>query len=280
MPFPKPLTALLAALVAGCSAPAQKSVAESPPGPCGAIVDFTDPEGIWEVELGKHRFCLPNRLFNGAYGPWGKGDDVGFVLDWPSLTPLPFRFDMYKDNNRFLTTLRIRMTYPSRLTDEQIRTFPRSWIEPFDPTNPEQRANPAENLDLRIKGDPVHGLVPYYTDFKALKHYYQKLYGPDTRAGEPQSSMSTDWFIDMGDGGIPRTVLKCSPSVIRDGVRMEGGRMFELRDVFFRATCDHYFALPEYQATVHLSYQRIVMSDWRRIEDRIRTLFREAEIDR
>ena len=279
MPFPKPLTALLAALVGGCSAPAQKSVAESPPGPCGAILDFTDPEGIREVELGKRRFCLPNRLFNGAYMPWGNGADLGFVLDWPSLTPLPFRFDMYKDNNRFLAALRIRMTYPSRLTDEQIRTFPRSWIEPFDPTNPEQRANPAENLDLRIKGDPVHGLVPYYTDFKALKRYYQKLYGPDTRAGEPQSSMNNDWFIDMGDDGIPRTVLKCSPSVIPDGVRMEGGRMFELRDVFRRATCDHHFAIPEYQVMVHLHYQRMVMSDWRRIEDRIRTLFREAEIN-
>jgi hypothetical protein len=56
--------------------------------------------------------------------------------------------------------------------------------------------------------------------------------------------------------------------------------MIDLPDGFWRATCDHQFSMPEYQVVVSLTYQRMVMSDWRRIETRIRSLFREGEIDR
>jgi hypothetical protein len=280
MSIPKPLAALLTALIAGCSAPAQKAVVGAPPSPCGPGQDSNNPERLREVELGSHRFCLPARLFNGSYMPRGNGTEVGFVLDWPSLEPLPEGFDMYKNTNRFLAALRIRMSYPDRLSDEQIRVFPRGWIEPFDPSNPVQRANPAENLDLRIKGDLVYGLTPYYTDFDALQRYYIKRYGPDTRAAEPESLMNHDWFVDMGAGGIPRTVLKCSPQGVPDGVRMEGDRMIDLPDGFWRATCDHQFSMPEYKVVVELLYQRMVMSDWRRIEMRIRSLFREGELGR
>jgi len=280
MPFPKPLAALLTALIAGCSASAQKPLAQLPPYPCGPRFNFDDPERIEEVELGPYRFCLPAKLFNGGHQPWSDGTVLGFVLDWPSLEPLPRGFDMYKDNDRFLAILGIEVSYPHLLSDEQFRVFPRRWIEPIDPTDPEQLADPADNLDLRIKGDPVHGLTPYYTDFDALERYYRKLFGPRTRAAEPDSSMNDDWFIDMGPDGIPRTVLKCSPKVIPDGVRMEGDRMVSIPEVFRRATCSHRFVIPEYRATVDLLYQRTVMPDWRRIETRIRSLLHESEINR
>lgn len=280
MSIPRPLAALLTALVAGCSAPAQKAVAELPPPPCGRPWVLDDPGRIDEVNLGPHRFCLKGTLFNGLHMPNADGTVIDFVLDWPSLEPLPYNFDMYRDNNRFLAALSIRVLYPSRLTDEQVRVLPRSWIEPFDPTDPEQRDDPAENLHMRIKGDPVHGLTPYYTDFDALQRYYKKLFGPDTRSAELEGSEDDDWFIDMGPDGIPRTVLKCSQQAIPDGVRMDGDRMIEIRGVFRRATCTHHFAIPEYRAVVNLDYQRLAMPDWRRIETRIRTLLREGELDR
>jgi len=283
MTLPKPLAALLTALIAGCSAPAQKTVAPLPPSPCGPLAgidNFDNPERIEEVKLGPHRFCLPAKLFNGPHQPWSNGTELGFVLDWPSLEPLPLGFDMYKDNDRFLAILGIEVSYPDRLTDEQMRVFPRGWIEPFDPTDPEQRADPAENLDLRIKGDPVHGLTPYRTDVDSLRRYYEKVYGANSRATEPDNLVSEDWLVDMGPDGIPRTVLKCSPQAVPDGVRMDGGRMVSIPEVFRRATCTHQFAIPEYRAVVELDYQRMVMPDWRRIETRIRTLLRDAEIKR
>jgi hypothetical protein len=280
MPFPKPLAALLTALIAGCSAPAQKPLAQLPPYPCGPRDNYDDPERIEEVNLGPHRFCLPAKLFNGPHQPWSNGTELGFVLDWPSLEPLPRGFDMYKDNDRFLAILGIEVSYPHLLSDEQFRVFPRRWIEPIDPTDPAQLADPADNLELRIKGDPVHGLTPYYTDFDRLLRYHEKAYGPNPPGVEPENSMNDDWFIDMGPDGIPRTVLKCSPKAVPDGVRMEGDRMVSIPEVFRRATCSHRFVIPEYRATVDLLYQRMVMPDWRRIETRIRSLLHDSEINR
>ncbi len=36
----------------------------------------------------------------------------------------------------------------------------------------------------------------------------------------------------MGEDGLPRTVLKCSPQAIPDGVRMQNGRLVEIDGVF------------------------------------------------
>jgi hypothetical protein len=269
---------LLASLVAGCSAPAQKVVAESPLYPCGPRNGYADPDGLTEASLGPHQFCLASKLFNGHHQPSASRTELGFVLDWPTLEPLPYGFDMYKDNNRFLASLGISVTYLDRLSDEQYRLLPRRSIEPFNPSDPAQRADPADNLGLRIKGTPVHGLTPYYADFDKLKAYYVTLYGPATRAFEPD--MNDDWYVDMGEDGLPRTVLKCSPQAIPDGVRMQNGRLVKIDGVFVRATCSHDFLIPEYKAMVSLYYQRLMMPDWQRIETRIRTLLHEAEMTR
>jgi hypothetical protein len=281
MPFPKPLAALLASLVAGCSAPPPLDLASVPmsPGDCGTGGKYGDPEGTEVACLGPHRFRLPSKLFNGHHQPWTDHTELGFVLDWPSLDPLPYGFDMYKDNNRFLAILGISVSYHERLSDEQFRVRPRRWIEPYDPSDPVQRATPSENLGLRIKGAPVHGLTPYYTDFDRLRRYYDELDGPGSPAAKPENLGNDDWFLDMGEDGIPRTVLKCSPPAIPDGVRMEHERMVKIPGVFRRAGCRHMFVLPEYKATVELSYQRMVMSDWQRIETRIRALLHQAEFE-
>jgi hypothetical protein len=282
MPFPKPLAVLLASLVAGCSAPAQKELGyvAVPEGDCGTATFPQDPEGSEVVCLGPHRFRLLSKLFNAYLQPSGDHMELGFVLDWPTLEPLPYGFDMYKDNDRFLASLRINVSYLDRLSDEQYRVLPRRSIEPYNPSDPEDLKRPNDNLHLRIKGAPVHGLTPYYTDFDKLRRYYVEVYGPGTRAAEPESSMNDDWYLDMGEDGLPRTVLKCSPKAIPDGVRMQNGRMVEIDGVFRRATCSHEFFIPEYKAMVNLHYQRLVMPDWQRIETRIRSLLHESEMAR
>ena len=70
MPFPKPLAALLASLVAGCSAP-PLDLASVPmsPGDCGTGGKYGDPEGTEVACLGPHRFRLPSKLFNSASKP-------------------------------------------------------------------------------------------------------------------------------------------------------------------------------------------------------------------
>lgn len=277
MPFPKPLAALLASLVAGCSAPVPSSVASSERTGGAATSPITDSP-LTAAWLGSHRFRLPRDIFRGLHQPSSDGSDVSFVLHWPSLEPLPEDVYMYRDQDTFLSSLRISVAHLVNLNDEAYRVRLRRDIEPLFPEKPIEREDPSSNLHLRIKGEPVHGLTPYYTDFDKLKRYYVALYGPDTTAADPSDFFNDDWYLDMGPEGIPRTVLKCSPAVIPDGVSLVDGELRRDKAVFLRATCDHSFLIPEYRAYVSLTYQRIIMSDWRRIEERIRGLLRDGEI--
>jgi hypothetical protein len=275
MPFPKPLAVLLTSLMTSCVAPEPRPAVT---GTGLTIVGKPVPRGMDGGYLGPHAFLFPEEVLKAHYRPSSSPSEISFVLRWPSLEPWPKDVDMYRDQETFVSSLRISVTYLDRLTDEEVHRYLRSIIEPTNPDGDFGRDNPAENLHLRIEGEPVYGLTPYYTDFPALERYYQRLYGPDTRAAEPSGYRNEDWYIDMGPDGIPRTVLKCSPAAIPDGVTATPDGLSVIRGVFERATCDHHFMLPEYRADVHLAYQRIVMADWRRIEDRIRRLFRDGEV--
>ncbi len=273
MSFPRPLAVLLTSLMTTGSTPEPKPIAY--PHSIGGVIV---PPGMRGAMLGPHAFAFPENVFKAHYRPTSNGSEVSFVLRWPSLEPWPEDVYMYRDEETFLSSLPISVRYLERLSDEQVRRRMQRFIEPFDPEGEFGRDNPSENLHLRIKGEPVHGLTPYYTDFPALERYYARLYGPDTPAAEPWGYGNEDWFIDMGSEGIPRTVLKCSPASIPDGVTATPNGLAVKPDVFRRAMCDHHFFLPEYRARVSLSYQRIVMADWRRIEDRIRQLLRDGEV--
>lgn len=276
MTFPKPLAALLASLVAGCSVPAPlaSTTAERPV----TGVPRDSPDDPWAYgRLGPQHFKVPKTLFQGLHQFSSDGRDMDFILHWPSLEPLPANVRMYRDQDTFLSSLRIGVSYIDKLTDAQYRVLLRRQIEPIVPEYPEHWEHPDENINLRIKGEPVHGLTPYYADFDRIKRYYVALHGPDTRAGEPD--MIDDWYVDMGPDGIPRTVLKCSPHVIPDGVAIENGQLRRDPQVFRRATCEHSFLIPEYKVWVNLMYQRAMMSDWRRIEARIRDVLKQGEIE-
>lgn len=273
MSFPRSLAVLLTSLMTTGATPEPKPVAY--PHSIGGVIV---PAGMHGAMLGPHAFVFPEEVFKEHYRPSSRLKQISFVLRWPSLEPWPEDVYMYRDQDTFLSTLPVSVLYLDRLTDEKVHRYMRSIIEPFDPDGDFGRDDPSENLHLRIKGDPVHGLTPYYTDFPALERYYQRLFGPDTPAAEPSGYRNEDWYIDMGPDGIPRTVLKCSPAAIPDGVTVTPDGLSVIRGVFERATCDHHFMLPEYRATVDIMYQRIVMADWRRIEDRVRQLFRDGEV--
>jgi len=279
MPFPKSLATLVAMLITACSSPAQTEeapVASSKADAC-RMVPFAERTSVSVrgANLGPKRFCLLERLFNGPWRP--TGNTIGFMLNWPTLEPPPLNFDYMANQEAFLSTLGVSVDWIERLSDEAYRQYPRNWIEPLFPNDPNDLVRPMDNLHLRNKGAPMHGLTPYYADLPAISSYFEDRDGPDTTAGRPERQL--DWFVDMGPEGIPRTVIKCSVKEVPDGVRLEHGRLVHQPEVFRRATCDHYFLLPEYKATVNLMYQRIMMPDWKRIEDRIRTLLRNGELN-
>jgi len=277
MPLARTLAALAATLIAACSSPPPTA---TPPvataaDPCPFWPpDSMAPEATSSFHLGPHRFCVQQRLFHNLIRPMRHS--VGIALNWPTLEPLPPDLDEDADQDTFLSTLDIQMRYLENLTDEEARVLPLRWVQPLRPNHPEDRKRPDDNLDLRIKGDPFHGLTSYYADLPAIRRYYQDIDGFDTTAGLPDAQ--NDWFVDMDEHGIPRTVLKCSVAAVPDGVRLVNGRLMHDPRVFRRATCEHTFLIPEYKSEVSMTYQRIMSSDWRRIETRIRAILSQGEM--
>ena len=151
---------------------------------------------------------------------------------------------------------------------------------PLDPASPAQRANPLDNLDLRLQGDAVHGeLVPYYADLEAIQRYLRDRHPGNARAHSRENAvqLSKDWYVRRGTDGVPLSVLKCDNRELPDGLVVEGPLVKDDPAVQRRASCDHQFALPTLGIVVEMSYARAFLSDWSRIEQRVGQLLQPLQ---
>lgn len=271
VPVPKPIAALLAsfAAVAVETVPAGGWFTREPPAAQQAI-----PTKV--VNLGPHRFRLPMNLFDGQDGFNPDKTEIWMAWSWPELQPLPMGVNYHDDMTMFISTVNVSVHHLDALDDVKYAHRLQAYIEPRF-SDPIHRENPAENLHMRIKGAPLHGLTPYFMDFERIGAYYASLYGPGTPAAEP-GGLNEDWYLRTDANGMPLTVIMCDPREIPDGTYLEDGRIVDAPVNGRRATCSHVFLLPEYKAIVRIEYQRTVLHDWRRIEDLITGTLRQAKV--
>ncbi|MDF4026972.1 hypothetical protein P3W24_18540, partial [Luteibacter sp. PPL201] len=199
-------------------------------------------------------------------------------LRWPTLEALPMGVNYHDINEDFISTIRIAVTYFSRLSDEQASEALRHHIYQDDDTTRYIKENPAHNLDMRIRGEPTFGLTPYYLDTERLKTYYSKEFGPDSPAVVNVNDWGEDWFIRMDERGTPLTFIPCTTRLRPDGVSIVNTRVVDDVPARSRSTCTHHFLLPQYKSRVSVDYLRIMLPDWKRIEDRVTAILRDAEV--
>ncbi|MBB3225779.1 hypothetical protein FHW69_000369 [Luteibacter sp. Sphag1AF] len=277
MPLPKPLIALVASLMAACTTSPVPINDTTGPNPCGARPPARRPGNqMLEACLGRQRFQLPKNLFN-----WQDGQDdrdiLYLALRWPAMQPIPMGVDFHDDPETYFSTLQITVVHESRRTDEGYRTIMMTSIQPMSQDDPEQRDNPAWNLDMRIKGEPVHGLTPYYANFDKIKAHYTKYHGPNSRASEPENN--DDWFVQLDREGIPTTFIRCSSYLFPDGLHIEQGRVIDdIERDGRRSNCTHEFLIPEYKAHVSIAYMRVLLPYWAQFEAHVRALLKNAEV--
>ena len=282
MPFPKPLASLLASLLAACSAPApdvadgKRPKATLPLKGCNSLRDIGSPPIKYvDACIGPHRFRFLQSLYELQAGQDLVGTRAALNVQWPSLEPLPLGQDYHDDNQTFISSVAIDIHYEGHRTYKAFGHMMRRAIEPLIPGDPSRKGNPDENIELRIKGDTVYGLTPYYADFDLIEPYYKKLYGENTKALRPD--IHDEWFIHTNEDGIPSTIIICDSRKIPDGVTIERDHVVDLPGDR-RALCSHRFVVPEYGVIVYVDYLRIVMHDWQRIESHIRNLLKNTEI--
>lgn len=164
-------------------------------------------------KLGSNAFALHRNFFYFQNAPSAAPTDgtVSLSLQWPCLEPLPqgFNFADDKDASTRAVLITVRYLDPERIT---VQVALRRALLPLDPASPAQRANPLDNLDLRLQGDAVHGeLVPYYADLEAIQRYLRDRHPGNARAHSRENAvqLSKDWYVRRGTDGVPLSVLKC-----------------------------------------------------------------------
>ncbi|WP_036111499.1 MULTISPECIES: hypothetical protein [Luteibacter] len=272
MPVSKSLIAFLAALAAAPVVVGAAATSLSPPAPADKARDVVPTV---EAKLGPYRFRFPKSMYYQQSGP---DPDGGVMLDvqWPSLQPLALGVDYHDTNDNFINHISIDLSTADRLSDAQYRALLRRAIEPMDPGNPTERERIVKDLHARIEGKTSYGLTRYSVDFSKFRDFYIKNYGTNVRPPDPMQN--DDWYVRMGADGIPTTVIACTPAPHPDGVRIESGRIVDISDRSHRATCRHRFLVPEYRLSVTLSYLRVVMPEWQRMETFVRETLKAREV--
>ncbi|MDQ7996137.1 MAG: hypothetical protein AAGC76_09820 [Luteibacter sp.] len=272
MPVSKSLIAFFSALAAG--APNAESISgTSAPPPVSTAASPAAHVPLVEAKIGKHRFMFPKNMYYQQVGPDRDGG-VMLIVRWPTLQPYPPGVDYHHDNLDFISHISIDISEPN-LSDAEYRTLLRRYIEPLNPDDKAARADPSRNLDLRIKGEPRFGLIPYFADFDKLKPYFDNLYKPGSPASRPEHN--DDWFVRWGTDGVPTTVIICSSRLIPDGASIQSGVIVDGTDAR-RSSCQHSFLVPELRLVVHVTYLRVIVYDWQRIESEVRTMLETRRV--
>lgn len=280
--------ALLAVLAAACSAakapapdpwptryPASREVLEKFGNPYAGqsrkIGNYTFTSDLVEARLGPRRFRIPANFYYDQMGPDFQGS-VQLILLWPELAPAPPGVSFHDDpdmSDRYIS-ISVRSLDNVPVEGFLERGVRPQYGKPDDPT---------QSLALRIKGDAVHGLVPYYTDFQKLDAFTKREYGDRGRvASDRNSILNSDWYLAYRSDGSIATHVACVSREVPEGIVFEGRRVVSVNPPV--ASCSHEFTIPSLQIWVVMDYKRVMLKDWKRIEDRVRELLELGRVDR
>ncbi len=220
---------------------------------------YADPAPLKQACVGPYLLALPQNYFDNQIGTEHDGS-FALALEYPSLQP--FKPGERKSFNKdvFARTLSINYSYVDRI---DVRQSLRNAYTPMA----FERDDPAASLKLRLQGEEVHGLVPYYADMERIRAYLRARGLADDAPGM-QDRSHRDWYVARDRNGAIQTIVKCtSRGVTESGVRFSEGRMIRSEESEL-PECDHFFILPEYRIRARVTYVRAALKDWHRIEQR------------
>ncbi|MFL0338764.1 hypothetical protein [Stenotrophomonas maltophilia] len=227
------------------------------------INPYQDPSPIERACVGPYQLELPQNYYGSQMGPEHDGS-FGLALEYPSLQPFKPGERMNLSADVSVRTVAIRYSYVDRITVQQAL---RSAYTP----SPGRRDNPAESLEGRIKGEPVHGLVPYYMDMEKVRNYHRAK-GLAETAPVMRLESHHDWYVSHDASGAIDQFIKCTPREITEsGVEYRDGKMVK-NDVRGVARCTQEFIIEGLSTIVDLSYPREGLASWRQMEARARAL--------
>lgn len=221
------------------------------------------PPPLMDACLGPYKLRIPANYFDDQMGPYFDGS-FSLNLEYPGLAPFapgertPLKLDVAT------RTVAIRYDYLDRV--EPAEFIYRLTHKSHD-TSSRQQQPPEDNLETRIAGEPVYGLVPHYADPERIAAYYRARNFPAS-APVMQPAWHEDWFVAPAAADGRYTFIRCtSHRVNGTGVEFRQGRMARKKNEPL-PMCTHTTVLPGRRIAIEISYVRAALPDWKRIQQR------------
>ena len=230
-----------------------------------------------EARLGPHRYAFPANLYDSQIGP-AIGGGIGLTLMWPGLKAAPPGTRSSRSMTDHYRAISISVDYIDGVPIAELLERRTS----TDATSEEDsvyRADPRRRLDMRKAGAEQFGLTTYAIDEAQMEKFGKALEQQTGMPTKRNPNVEDDWYIARStDGGIA-SFIKCRKLQDgRDGLRLEGDQLVEDESVPV-SSCTHYFVDGDNDLSIRLAYPRVLLKDWKAMEDAARALLATYRID-
>ena len=220
-------------------------------------------------KLGPHRFMIPANYFRDQIGPDFQGGML-MVMMWPTLdaaAPGHLR-EMTIIEQAHMVEFNLDYIADKVPVQESMDGSDRSYSD-----DPIKQQDPLDNIAYRTRGEDRFGLEYWVVSDADKARYLKLIEGKRDRYSWPVNpDWVEDWYLRRDAQGHLLTFIKCTPASMPDGLVIRGNTLDFGGTPSPRASCDHHFVLPEYGTNIHVSYPRVLLKDWARIETRFREL--------
>ena len=227
-----------------------------------------------DVKLGPTTFRFPANYLDSQIAPW-PGEGVTLVIEWPDMKPTAPGARVDPRTNDFRKEIKVLIDYVDRVPIQTVLAR-YSGDEARTDGDSVEHGDPAARLDLRIAQPETLGLIPYAIDEEKMAVYserYQARYG---RPAPRNPAYEGDWYVVRDAQARLTTFIKCDSSKhSADGLRVQGSEITDMPGSTV-AGCTHYFVDDESKLSIMLSYNRVFLQDWKRMEDAVRDVLASA----
>lgn len=229
-----------------------------------------------EARLGPHRFMFPANLYYNQIGPLPDGG-VMLTLLWPEFHAAPLGNRSTRGTPVSRRQVLVTLMYLDRVPIQNLLAR-RSSSEAISAPGSLERRDPVENLSLRVAQPERLGLTPYAID-QALLAAYAKDY--EAAVGRPyvhNATMEPDWYVARYADGQLSTFIRCDPADrVPDGLAIEGNALVRSGEGQI-AMCRHSMVDLDDSIAIEMSYTRVLLGDWQRLEDSVRDHLRRSRV--
>ena len=220
------------------------------------------------AEIGPHRFAFPANYYDDQIGP-AIGGGVGLTLMWPSLQAAPPGTRPTRSMAEHYRAISVSIDYVDKVPISGLLQRMAS-TEATTEDGAIERTDPRRRLDLRTPGTPQFGLIPYAIDETRMEAYAQAYSKQRGEAPVRNPRTEKDWYVARSGDDELTTFIRCDqPLNGLNGLVIEG-ELLVPDDAPEVASCTHNVVDIPDSLSMSIRYPRVVLKDWKAIEDAAR----------